>query len=79
MTAETQVASNDFCRILSLDGGGTKGFYTIGVLKELEAMAGGLLCEHFDLIFGTSTTERVNEYENGQDSVISAALSCCFA
>lgn len=44
------------CRILSLDGGGAKGFYTLGVLKQLEAMAGNRpLCERFDLIFGTST------------------------
>jgi predicted acylesterase/phospholipase RssA len=43
------------CRILSLDGGGAKGFYTLGVLNEIEAMLGRPLCEHFDLIFGTST------------------------
>lgn len=43
------------CRILSLDGGGAKGFYTLGVLKELEASLGSPLCNHFDLIFGTST------------------------
>lgn len=43
------------CRILSLDGGGAKGFYTLGVLKEIEALVGGPLQEHFDLIFGTST------------------------
>jgi uncharacterized protein len=43
-------------RILSLDGGGAKGFYTLGVLKQIEAMLGGSpLCECFDLIFGTST------------------------
>src|ERR1700674_4187595 len=43
-------------RIPSLDGGGAKGFYTLGVLKEVEAMLGGSpLCEQFDLIFGTST------------------------
>jgi predicted acylesterase/phospholipase RssA len=48
-------ASADPCRILSLDGGGAKGFYTLGVLKEIEAMVGQPLCEHFDLIFGTST------------------------
>lgn len=43
-------------RILSLDGGGAKGFYTLGVLREVEAMMGGKpLCEHFRLIFGTST------------------------
>jgi len=38
-----------------LDGGGAKGFYTLGVLKEIEAMVGRSLCECFDLIFGTST------------------------
>ena len=43
-------------RILSLDGGGAKGFYTLGVLKQIEAMlGGGPLSEQFDLIFGTST------------------------
>ena len=43
-------------RILSLDGGGAKGFYTLGVLKQLEAMLDGQpLCQRFDLIFGTST------------------------
>lgn len=42
-------------RILSLDGGGAKGFYTLGVLREIEAMIGCPLSERFDLIFGTST------------------------
>ena len=43
-------------RILSLDGGGAKGFYTLGVLHEIEGMLGGEpLYQHFDLIFGTST------------------------
>src|SRR5258708_9915219 len=55
MTVETIDAPGKLCRILSLDGGGAKGFYTIGVLKELEAMLGPPLCSHFDLIFGTST------------------------
>lgn len=49
-------ASATPCRVLSLDGGGAKGFYTIGVLNEIEAMAGRKpLCESFDVIFGTST------------------------
>jgi predicted acylesterase/phospholipase RssA len=48
-------ASADPCRVLSLDGGGAKGFYTLGVLKEIEAVAGRPLCECFDLMFGTST------------------------
>lgn len=43
-------------RILALDGGGAKGFYTLGVLHELEALLGHKpLCMSFDLIFGTST------------------------
>src|SRR5437667_4119326 len=43
------------CRILSLDGGGAKGFYTLGILRELEGMLGSKLHERFDLVFGTST------------------------
>jgi predicted patatin/cPLA2 family phospholipase len=42
-------------RVLSLDGGGSKGVYTLGVLREVEAMAGAPLHEVFNLIFGTST------------------------
>jgi patatin-like phospholipase/acyl hydrolase len=42
-------------RILSLDGGGAKGFYTLGVLREIEGMVGSPLSNHFHLIFGTST------------------------
>jgi patatin-like phospholipase/acyl hydrolase len=41
--------------VLSLDGGGAKGFYTLGILKEVEGLAGVPLCEKFRLIFGTST------------------------
>ncbi len=42
-------------RVLTLDGGGAKGFYTLGVLKEIEAMTGCPLHQRFDLVFGTST------------------------
>jgi patatin-like phospholipase/acyl hydrolase len=42
-------------RILSLDGGGAKGFYTLGVLAEIEAVTKRPLCQCVDLIFGTST------------------------
>src|SRR5712692_9010333 len=56
MNSEPSVpASADMCRILSLDGGGGKGFYTLGVLKEIEGMCGCPLSQTFDLIFGTST------------------------
>ena len=42
-------------RVLSIDGGGAKGFYTLGVLKEIEGLVGGRLNERFDLVYGTST------------------------
>jgi uncharacterized protein len=42
-------------RVLSLDGGGAKGFYTLGALKEIEALINCRLCEKFDLVYGTST------------------------
>jgi uncharacterized protein len=42
-------------RVLSLDGGGAKGFYTLGALKEIEALVECRLCDKFDLIYGTST------------------------
>jgi uncharacterized protein len=51
----TEFSSENPCRVLSLDGGGAKGFYTLGVLRELEGMIGSPLHEKFDLIFGTST------------------------
>ena len=49
------MVKDGLCRILSLDGGGAKGFYTLGVLRELEGMVGHPLHECFDLVFGTST------------------------
>ncbi len=42
-------------RILTLDGGGAKGFYTLGVLKEIEGMLRCPLYQCFDLVYGTST------------------------
>jgi patatin-like phospholipase/acyl hydrolase len=46
--------SKDF-KILVLDGGGSKGVYTLGILNELELKLGSPLHNHFDLIYGTST------------------------
>ncbi|MBI3479079.1 MAG: patatin-like phospholipase family protein [Nitrosomonadales bacterium] len=43
------------CRVLSLDGGGAKGFYTLGALDALEQMLVCPLYKRFELIFGTST------------------------
>jgi uncharacterized protein len=42
-------------RVLSLDDGVAKGFYTLGALKETEALVACRLCEKVDLIYGTST------------------------
>ena len=48
-------------RILSLDGGGIRGALTLGYLKKIETIlqekygTDYLLCDHFDLIGGTST------------------------
>ena len=41
--------------MLTLDGGGSKGIYTIGVLKELEKNIGQKIGDYFDYIYGTST------------------------
>ncbi|NBJ11262.1 patatin-like phospholipase family protein [Microvirga arsenatis] len=51
----TNFSAEKPCRILSLDGGGAKGFYSLGVLREIEGLIGCRLYEKFDLIFGTST------------------------
>lgn len=51
----TEYKSDSICRILALDGGGAKGFYTLGVLKEIEGMIKCPLYKKFDLVFGTST------------------------
>ena len=50
-----EIGAAQICRVLSLDGGGAKGFYTLGILHEVEALLGAPLHERFDLIFGTST------------------------
>lgn len=49
------MAEEKLFRVLSLDGGGAKGFYTLGILREIESLVGCRLCEKFDLIYGTST------------------------
>jgi predicted acylesterase/phospholipase RssA len=53
LTAE--YPNDNIFRILALDGGGAKGFYTLGVLKEIEGMLRCPLYKRFNLVFGTST------------------------
>lgn len=55
MALTTEYQRDGKYRILALDGGGAKGFYTLGVLKEIEAMLKCPLYKRFDLVFGTST------------------------
>jgi len=54
-TVGDEIEKDGLYRILALDGGGAKGFYTLGVLKEIEALFKCPLYKRFDLIFGTST------------------------
>lgn len=44
----------DRFQILSLSGGGIRGLFTAEVLAELENKRGVDICEHFDMICGTS-------------------------
>jgi uncharacterized protein len=53
--AASEPRKDHLFRILSLDGGGAKGIYTLGALKEIEGMTGKRIHESFDLVFGTST------------------------
>jgi len=52
---QTEGCPGSLCRVLCLDGGGSKGFYTLGVLKEIECLLQSPLHKSFDLVFGTST------------------------
>lgn len=51
----SEVTNTSRFNILCLDGGGAKGFYSLGFLRELEAAVGVPLASHFHAIYGTST------------------------
>src|SRR5258706_10385282 len=42
-------------RILSLDGGGIRGFFSASLLSQFEQSSGKSVSDYFDLIVGTST------------------------
>lgn len=51
----SEASAPDRFNILCLDGGGAKGFYSLGFLRELEALVKKPLSSHFQAIYGTST------------------------
>ena len=74
------MADDRIFRVLSLDGGGAKGFYTLGALKEIEALVGFPLCMKFNLIFGTSTGAIIAALlglAKTVDEIEVLYLSCC--
>ena len=48
-------SSDDLFFVLSLDGGGSKGAYTLGALAVVEDLLGRPIGDTFDLVYGTST------------------------
>ena len=48
-------SGNENFRILTLDGGGSKGVYSLGFLREFEKLTNVELYKCFDLVYGTST------------------------
>ena len=52
---ELPTMKDSYFKILVLDGGGSKGIYTLGILNELELKLNCNLGNYFDLIYGTST------------------------
>lgn len=72
--------------ILSLDGGGSKGVYSLGVLSEFEKAFGCRIYEKFDLIYGTSTGSiiasllglglSVDEIRNAYFKMIPTIMGC---
>lgn len=45
----------DTVQVLALDGGGLRGTFSASVIKSLESQLGHSICEHFDILTGTST------------------------
>src|SRR5947209_18282954 len=47
--------NSELFQILSLDGGGIRGLYSAAILAKWEEDLNCNICDHFDLITGTST------------------------
>lgn len=48
-------AASSPLKILTLDGGGSKGIYTLGILQEMQTKLKIPLADYFDCFYGTST------------------------
>ena len=64
--------------ILSLDGGGSLGVYTLGVLVEIERMLHMPLYKKFDLVYGTSTGAIIASMIALGDDVETTIKDCYF-
>ena len=65
--------------ILSLDGGGSLGVYTLGVLVEIERMLHMPLYKKFDLVYGTSTGAIIASMIALGDDVETTIKDCYFS
>jgi len=54
MTEQKEDPSRMF-KVLSIDGGGTKGLYSAKIIEGIEKEYDASICDHFDLVCGTST------------------------
>lgn len=54
MTSTSSSCAGRF-QILSLDGGGSRGLFSAALLASIEEDLGTSVCDHFDMIAGTST------------------------
>ena len=55
MMLEHKEGPDNLFKVLSIDGGGTKGLYCAKIIEGIENEYGSSISEHFDLICGTST------------------------
>jgi patatin-like phospholipase/acyl hydrolase len=62
--ASMEMIKSQPLKMLTLDGGGSKGIYSLGILYELQQSLGQPLTDFFDCFYGTST-----------GSIIAASLS----
>ena len=71
------MAKEDLFRVLSLDGGGAKGFYTLGILREIEALLAAvrdMLPRHKVVaVFQPHLFSRTRDFQDGFAAALSKA------